>query len=295
MLIAVLLVAFVLGIAFGGSFFFNLAIFGTAIAMLFALYNTVEIGLKMCDKKIENIRKIISENPDNAEAYYDLAVLYSLRDIGSDDREKGIEQFRYFIHNFPNHPLKSEAESAIRKLQDRRIFWRLLAGNHGIRLSGSAYSFQGMVQDALNAYKKKLEADPSDGNSLFGMASVLSKSGDFKGAIEHINRFQKSIQGNKVMDMQFGTWESQKVGNIIKRNISKVIAKLENCQPIGSFEEEFAVSAEEKRKIKEFLLILMIGIVFIVALLVWRTIERERIMNEFRQIGNTSILREFIG
>jgi len=139
----------------------------------------------------EEVRKALALDPGNVRARGALAIrrfFYDwdwagtereFQDLSTDPRVLLGEQFRPIgLYLWA----RGRAEEAV-ALMDRAL--RVDPGNLVLRnMMGNYLAQAGRLEEAIASYRAALEAEPSDPRPLFGLAEVLRRRGDLRGAID---------------------------------------------------------------------------------------------------------------
>jgi tetratricopeptide (TPR) repeat protein len=139
----------------------------------------------------EEIRKVLDLDPGNLVARGSLAIrrFYldwdwigaerDFEELASDPRLLRGEQFRPIALYYWARGRTDESVALI----ERAL--RVDPGNLVLRnMMGNYLAQAGRLEEAIGYYRAALEAEPSDPRPLFGLAEVLKRQGDVKGAIE---------------------------------------------------------------------------------------------------------------
>lgn len=113
------------------------------------------------DRAIRALEKLLESYPDFGQAHYDLASLY----LEMDEKEKALEHYRESINLEP----------------DNAVFCKGLADLYYVKL--------GNVDEALKLYRKALETDPNDCETLMilgNLAVVANKFDQAKGFYQRV-------------------------------------------------------------------------------------------------------------
>lgn len=147
------------------------------------------------ERKIRRLREQCQRQPEDADTWHELGMLYfENRELhhASECFEKeaslrpGIESFYALGSVLLAQDQLEPAVEALEKARDYEFKNPAVLG-----ALGTAYLRLGMVQEAKPLFAAAAEADPTDEESLLGMAKIAAREGDFWRAIELSNNVLK--------------------------------------------------------------------------------------------------------
>ena len=119
------------------------------------------------DQAIRYLEAALEQEPGATAVFYPLGMAYRARGE--------VEKARYFMER--QGARKVSLEDPLME-----VLGELAAGSRSLQARGNEAYRQGRLQEALEAYRKAVEADPENGEFRVNLAAVLSRLDDLEGA-----------------------------------------------------------------------------------------------------------------
>ncbi len=155
------------------------------------------------DEAIRRLEKVVSKNPDNAEAHSLLCLAYGK----SGDYKTALREFVRLREDHPGFQLSAKFHNevglffyVIERYRDAIEEFKaatILKPNYveAYFNLGTAYSALGDVKGALASYRTVIRLDPRHSYCHWNMAVNLEKQGDIEGAMMHWKKYMELTPG----------------------------------------------------------------------------------------------------
>ena len=171
----------------------GIALHSAPSIMLFNLIAAANAGLKNLDHAIENFKKVLEINPQDAVAYYNIGNIYKEKK----EYDAEIESYKKALSIKPDHvqsynnrgnalKAKGDLDAAIEQFKAAINIKPDFAEAH--YNLGVVMQEKGDLNASLKSYKKAWEIKPDYIEAYFNMGNALKDNGDLIAAIDSYNK-----------------------------------------------------------------------------------------------------------